>query len=547
MRMNNRLKPSCAALCCAFHGLLLGQTVAVSAELSPVTVRADKEEAYVLKRSSMGTRTDTPVEHIPQSVVTLPKQLLDDQGGQTLSDALRNVSNVNSIDRRDTNNVSFKIRGFNAATIVDGVSMPGYFPNAESLSNVERIDVVKGPAGGLFGSGQAGGSYASAGGTIAITTLSPEPVAARQIGIKVGRFGERGLNFDLNQPLSPELALRLNGDFSQSDSESQAVFFKRQALFPSLAWTPNAVTKVVVKLRHQESNTLDYSGLPVNGTLNTSQLRLPRDLTIRAIGLPDTVQTSNGINIRWDQQLNDAWSFQLVAARNKAQVDQRGVYPQPFGFTPVAGSKVNLGGARLWDAFTTTSLSPSFTGKFTTASAKHTLQVGVDQENTKDDAYMTFSNGFGGSLGSVDLLNPVFPAWVEPAPLATPDQKNTYKSTTSYVQDQIDIGAWHVLASVRHSRIRISDINPAFGYNNISSNSKTTPRIGAVFDVNEHWSVFAGHSRGIKVPLFGYYLTPPKPEEFKQNELGLRLKEVAGVSGSIVWFDLTRHNATTPL
>lgn len=542
--MSRSLNPVCAALVLAFPAAVLAQAGSDAATLKAVTIKADKEEAYVVKGTTAGTRTDTPLAHVPQSVIVVPRSLMEDQDSRTVSDALRNVSNVNSIDPRDTNNVSFKVRGFNAATVVDGISMPGYFPNAESVANIERIDVVKGPAGGLFGSGQAGSSYPAGGGTVAITTLLPEAVASRQVGLRVGNYGERAASFDLNQPLSNDLAVRLVGDLSRSDSESDGIFFKRTALFPSLSWSPSAATKVVVKLRHQENTTPDYSGLPVKGTLDTSSFRLPRSLNVTAIGLPDTVQKSNGINLRWDQRLNDAWSFQLIAGRNSADIGQRGVFVAPFGVAPLVGSTTDLRGVRLWNQIDTTSLSPSLTGKFAYGNFKHTVNLGVDYEKTNDNAFMTFSNGFAGTLGSIDLMAPRFPAWVE-APTPSPaDQQNIYKATVVYVQDQIDMGPWHVLASLRHSRISVTDVNPAFGYNNLSTNTKTTPRLGVVYDLSSQVSVFAGHSRAIKVPLFGYYLTPPKPEEFKQTEVGVRLNNLGGVSATVALFDLTRYNAT---
>lgn len=508
------------------------------------TVTVTSEPYYQVRSSTAGTRTDTPIQSIPQSVVVVPREMIEDQDAQSVSDALRNVSNVNGIDPRDTNNVSFKIRGFNAATVVDGVAMPGWFPNAESMVNVDRIDVIKGPAGGLFGSGQGGSSYASAGGTVAITTPEPGPTVSRHIGLRFGNFGDRGLSWDLNQSLGSEWAVRLVGEVSDKDSESNGIFFKRTALFPSLSWKPNPDTQLVLKLRQQENTTPDYSGLPVQGTLDTSRFELPRSLNVTATGLPNTVQKSSGAILRWDQRLNAVWNLQLIAADNTASIDQRGVFVAPFGVAPMVGSTTDLRGVRLWDKMRTTSLSSSFTGKFSTGQARHTLSVGADVERTRDDAFMTFSNGFFGTLGNVDLMAPGFPAWVEAPTPAEPDQKNSYKSTVLFVQDQIDIGNWHLLGSLRHSNIDVTDVNPAFGYNNVSRNSKLTPRLGAVYDLNDQVSVFAGHGRAIKVPLFGFYLTPPKPEEFEQSELGLKFKDFNGLSATVALFDLTRNNVT---
>jgi|CXWL01.1.fsa_nt_gi iron complex outermembrane receptor protein len=514
-------------------------------ELSPIQVRGVVNR-YTVSHASAASRTDTPIEHIPQSIVVVPKSMIEDQGVTTLSDALRNVSNVNSIDERDANNVTFKIRGFNSATVVDGVAMPGYFPNQESLVSVDRIDVIKGPAGALFGSAQGAGSYGALGGTIAITTVKATTEAAiHRVGVRVGSYSEKAANFDFNQPLGSTFAVRLAGEVSDKNSESNGVFFKKNAFSPSLAWTPSSDTEVVLRGRYLDSTTLDYSGLPPEGTLTNPGYTLPRNLNITASGLPNTINQAKGANLQWNQRLSDAWKFSFIAAYNEAFVDQRGVFPMSFfGFPP--GALQFLGGARMWDKFKTTTLSPSLTTNFQTGAAKHTVNFGVDYEKTKDDAFMIYPPGVLLSFIPVDLRNPVFPAWVEPIAPATPDQKNTYTSTVAYVQEQMDLGRLHLLGSLRHSKIDVTDVNQAWGINNISSNSRTTPRVGASFEFTPQVSTFVGYSEGIKVPTISVFSTPPKPEESKQTEVGFRLKDLGGVSATLALFDLTRKNAAVP-
>ena len=150
------------------------------------------------------------------------------------------------------------------------------------------------------------------------------------------------------------------------------------------------------------------------------------------------------------------------------------------------------------------------------------------------------------SFTPVDLTNPVFPAWVEPIAPTTPDQENRYSSTVAFVQDQISIGGWHILASLRQSHIKVDDVNTSlmFGQNNHSTNNKTTPRFGVVYEFTPQWSVFSGYSEGIKVPTGSIFSTPPKPEEYAQKELGLRLNNLSGVTATLALFDLTRKNAT---
>lgn len=93
-----------------------------------VDITADTGRGDVEATATSATRTTTPLESIPQSIVTVPRTMVVDQGVRTVSEALRNVSNVSILDPRDVNNAVFKIRGFHSATVVDGVAMPGYFP-----------------------------------------------------------------------------------------------------------------------------------------------------------------------------------------------------------------------------------------------------------------------------------------------------------------------------------------------------------------------------------------------------------------------------------
>ncbi|MBN8488712.1 MAG: TonB-dependent receptor, partial [Burkholderiales bacterium] len=345
-------------------------------------------------------------------------------------------------------------------------------------------------------------------------------------------------------PLAEGWSARIGGEWSRSDSETDGVYFKRLAVFPSLAWSPDAGTRVVLRLRHVDNRTLDYAGLPVDGTLDTSTFTLQRSFNLSATGLPETTQSSDGANLQWTQRLDERWSFGLTAAWNRVKMDERGVFPVPFG----GGGPVQaLFGARLWNDWRTTTLSPALTGKLDWAGMRHTLSLGLDHERSTDDAYMAFSvgPGFFGDLGMVDLTHPVLPAWVEPLAPNPPDQRNRYTASVAYVQDQVDIGRWHLLGGLRYSRISVTDVNssPMFGQNNVSKNSKATPRVGAVFDISPAVSVFAGYSEGIKVPTGSLFATPPKPETSVQKEIGLRLKDLAGVSATLAVFDLRRRNA----
>lgn len=522
------------------------------ASLKPVVVTGQRS-GYIVPTTNAATRTDTPVEQVPQSIVSLPRQVIEDQGARNLNEVLRNASNVNDLDPRDANIASFKIRGFYASTVVDGVAMPGWFSNQESLVNLQQVDVLKGPAGALFGATQGIGAYGNQGGTIALTTFAPETSPLRTVGVELGSYRAKRAWFDVNQPLSNDWAVRLTGERQDSGSESQRVFFHRTALFPSLRWTPSSATEVVLRLRYLDNTGLDYSGLPVAGTLDRSAFTLPRSTTIASPDLPDTTHKARGATLQWTQQLNNTWLFNLTAASQHVTLDERGTWLMPaaggmfacFGYGSAATTGNFLCGTRMWEHMRTNSLASSVTARFATGAARHTVNAGIDYERTADDGYMAYPNGVGivSLTDLVDLPPASYPAWTEPVSPDVPDQRNIYRATVAYVQEQLDIGGWHLLGSLRHADIKITDVNSAWMIDNQSHNRKTTPRVGAVYDWTPQVSTFAGWSKGIKVPSVSIFTTPPKPEESEQKEVGLKFKDLSGVAATLAWFELTRKNA----
>lgn len=531
--------------------------------LDEIVVLGERIPAYVVPLTSAGTRTETPLEHIPQSVVVIPRAVIEDQGSSTLSEALRNVSNVNSVDDRDSNLTGFKVRGFPAATIVDGVATPGIFQNQVSLANVEQLGVVKGPSGGLYG-GSQGMNYSTIGGAIVLTTAEPQAKAARRVDAELGSYDHKAASVDLNQPLSETVAMRLVGEYSNKDSETDHVYFKRTGLFPSLAFTPNKDTKVVLRLSQTDNATLDYPGLPRANAGSADVIAgVPRSRFIGATGMPETTHETQGMNLQWNQKLNAQWDFNLTVARNQAELNEYGAFNASvidaflaaLSIPPAFGSATqDIYSYRLGQDFTSTVLSPSVTGKFVVGDAKHEVSLGLDYEKSREDALLYFSDpaGFGLSpiagtafLGGVgiDLTSPINIAWIMPAGTSFFDStyRRNFTATTGYVQDQVDVGNWHILGA-----IRANDIEMRQGAVRTST-SKASPRVGVVYDFTPKVSAFVGYGEAVKTPSNTIYAVgvTPKPEEVAQTELGLRLKGLGGLTLSAALFELDRKNVAT--
>ncbi|MEM9093125.1 MAG: TonB-dependent receptor plug domain-containing protein, partial [Cyanobacteria bacterium P01_F01_bin.53] len=153
-----------AAVSTTAAGLTLSVTpgiaqVGQSDETLRLVVTGEEGSRYVEPTAATGTRTDTPLRDIPQSIQVIPREVIEDQQVIRLGDALRNVSSVVR-GAQTFNGERFIIRGFdNAAILRDGFRQEVFSSNLTfpELSNLETVEVLKGPASILFGSLEPGG------------------------------------------------------------------------------------------------------------------------------------------------------------------------------------------------------------------------------------------------------------------------------------------------------------------------------------------------------------------------------------------------------
>lgn len=153
-----------------------------------ITVTADRpQEGYTVPDATTATRTDTPLRDVPQSIQVVPREVLEDQQVIRLDEALRNVSGV-SQNSADPRGQRFQVRGFDSSNLLrDGFSQNfgGSFGNSgfQDLSNIERVEVLKGPAAILYGTSQPGGI---------INLVTKKPLSEPYYGLELS-VGNRGL------------------------------------------------------------------------------------------------------------------------------------------------------------------------------------------------------------------------------------------------------------------------------------------------------------------------------------------------------------------
>lgn len=252
-------------LCCEIAGtsLLYSQDLVrdpTTGQTERVVIAAEELPApYVADSASTATKTDAPLIETPVSVQVIPRQVFEDEQDTTASDALRNVSGVQP-SQSDNRSEHFVIRGFDGGTppSVDNILFKQYFNAFTDLVNIERIEVLKGPASVLYGANAPGG-------LINLVSKVPGGRFGFDLETSGGSFGYSRTTLDLNLPLlyrsvpsapatdtdgkdgkssvttpvtrEPVLALRLDGAFERSDT-FRDLFFpeERWTVAPALRW-----------------------------------------------------------------------------------------------------------------------------------------------------------------------------------------------------------------------------------------------------------------------------------------------------------------------
>jgi catecholate siderophore receptor len=194
-------------------------------------------KGYQATKSSTATKTDTPLMDVPQSVSVITQEQINDQSVQSMSDAVRYVPGVTA-SQGEGNRDALNFRGSGVTTgdfYLDGIRDD--VQTYRDFYNTDRIEVLKGPNGMIFGRGASGG---------AINRVSKEagwdPV--REIKLSYGAYNQKRTSIDIGNGINDLAAFRLNAVYEESDSYRSGLNLKRYGVNPTFTITPTDNTKI---------------------------------------------------------------------------------------------------------------------------------------------------------------------------------------------------------------------------------------------------------------------------------------------------------------
>lgn len=347
-------------------------------ELSALVVEARREKFYKKESTYVAKLPLSNIEN-PQTYTTITEELLEDQVVTNLDDALKNAPGLTklweSTGRGGDGAAYYSLRGFAVRPLMTN-GLPGYTQGGKDPANIERIEVIKGPSGTLYGS-----NLISYGGLTNVVTKKPYPTLGAEVTYVTGSFGLNRITADINAPLNREhnLLFRLNAAYHTENSFQDAGFKRSIFVAPTLSYHPTERLSFLV-------SSEIYLPESTNQTMLFFNRGNPLAITtLDALGYnPQNSYTSNDLTIKnpayslqseMNYSLSDTWRSQTVISRSSALSD--GYYSYLYD-TGAQANNFNRFISKQNATTLATDLQQNFIGDFEVGKLRNRMIVGFD-------------------------------------------------------------------------------------------------------------------------------------------------------------------------
>lgn len=510
--------------------------------LPEVKVQSNKDTGYSPVFSTAATKSNAPLRDVPQTVNVIPKQLIRDQGARSMQDVLRNVPGV-SMSNGDGQRDQVTIRGFSAISdqFIDGIRDDAlYF---RDLSNIECVEVLKGPAAVLYGRG-------SSGGLINRVTKKPQAGTFGEVMVNFGSNDLRRTSFDANTSANENIDLRVTGAYEDSNSFRDQGFIERGNIAPSVSVKFSEDTKLLVQGEFAKDKRITDFGIP---SFNGRPVDVPIS-TYYGSGnarRDDTTATEvASMTAAFNHRFNDAFSVRNVTRYYTYDLDRNNTLPGGTVDTATLTVGRNRGKVkREEDGFFN---QTDFTFKNALGGFKQEWLFGLEVgRQNKDQQFASQSN-----IDRVSIFNPggkVAPpisAAVLNGDAAIP-ASSVFDVLGVYVQDQIALTQeWKALLGIRFDSF-MQDTEFARKLAPLErEDNNWSPRVGLIWQPRESASYYVSYSKSYQPSGESFALAANNaangPEQTENHEIGTKLDFLDGalsVTGAL--FNLERSDIKT--
>lgn len=497
----------------------------------------DRSDIVVLGTRRSVDRTlssDPATARMSQSSRSLEQDVLQAAGTYRLNDALELVSGFSQQNNRGGVLDNFAIRGFlgtpdgGAEFYVDGfIANRGMVPPRDPAT-VERIEVLKGPAGAIFGDVDPGGR-------VNIVSKMPRFTSSARLTATYGSFDTRRVEADATGPLSDTFAARIIVAAEDSDGWRDTVSLKRRVVSPSLTWAPSDALRLTYLAEFMQFDTPFDRGIPAVGDDANA---LPRS---NYYGEP-----SNGLT----RFRNERHQLTGLAQLGGGWTLNGGIVWRTGSLKGFSADQSRIVGTQVWRQrrsrdFVIDDLAARL--ELAGTVGRHQLSVGIKgYRMTYGERWMR-RNPSAAAPYAVDLYDPASTYGGTAAPLLpfTNNDENRWAGTL-YVQDMWAVtDRLTLVGGARFDPYRQKIVNNRTGGVGQIVDEPVKFRAGARYAVDDHVSVHANWGQSFLLNSgTGRTGEGFQPEEARGYEVGVAGRW-AGLDLGMTWFDIAKSNILT--
>ena len=504
------------------------------------TVTVSAPSGYRVAEIGSATRTLTPLRDVPQSVTVATRELMRDQLMRSIGDVVMYVPGIAS-HQGENNRDQVIIRGNSSSAdfFLNGVRDDVQY--YRDLYNLERVEALKGPNAMIFGRGGGGG---------VINRVTKEAVfrPLREVTLQGGAYDHKRIAADVDQPLSDRIAFRLNGMFERSDSFRRQVDLERYAFNPTVTFTPGPRTKITLGYEHLHDTRVADRGIP-------SFQGRPAAVDVSTY-FGDPADSHVRARVDLGSAMVEHRAGRLLLRNRTLYGDyDRGYQNYVPGAVSADRSRVTLtaynNATQRRNVFNQTDLVYSVA----TGGVSHTLLAGAEIGRQLTDNFR--NTGFFGSATSISVpfADPTIDVPAAFRQSAT-DADNHLRTnvTATYVQDQMERGAFQLIAGLRFDRFDLQYHNNRTGDTLARVDDLVSPRTGLVFKPVTPLSLYATYSvsylpsSGDQFSSLTTLTQQVEPERFTSYEAGVKwdIHPDLSLTTALYRLDRTHTRATDP-
>ncbi|MBU9359204.1 TonB-dependent siderophore receptor [Burkholderia multivorans] len=537
-----RLRAIAAAASVAFGAAAAGQAFAQTAPaanaqaaapnaasagtLPAITVNAASEGdgtvGLVAKRSRTGTKTDTPIEEIPQTINVVTAQQIEMTGATDVNTALRYVPGFSSYGSDNRSDWYAALRGFTPTAYVNGLQVPNTLNLASWRVDpymIDSITVLRGPTSVLYGAGDPGA-------IVDVKTKLADGERVREAGVEIGNYARKQFMIDVGDKLDPDgkYAYRFVGVARDGNAVTGPNNDQRVALAPSFRWRPNADTSLTLSATYlQDWGDISSNFLPAAGTvLPNPNGQITKDIYEGDGNFNYYRKKQWSLGYQFEHNLNSMWTFRQNTRWMHLSLDNGSVWGA--GFADETLTEVNRWAGVFQMNYSRFDIDNNLEGRFATGPLQHTLLLGFqyNRQTATDSEWLA-------AAPTLNLYNPVYTP-VTTAVFSNPDttyRTNTYTTMNTfglYAQDQIKWNRWTLTLGGREDWVNMRMDDRAAGTQSKADVSAFTGRVGLTYQAGYGLSPYISYSTSFN-PIIGVSLLDggvPKPTRGRQIEAGLR-------------------------